>query len=147
MNHFHVTILCPEHLSQAAELESLCFSDPWSEDALKILTQAGGVGAIALTDNGRAVGYGGMLTVLDEGQITNIAVHPDFRRQGLAREVTGALIEYSKSNGICSVSLEVRESNCAAIALYEGLGFLAVGKRPRFYSDPAEDALLMEVRI
>ena len=143
MNHFHVTILCPEHLSQAAELESLCFSAPWSEDALKILTQAGGVGAIALTDNGRAVGYGGMLTVLDEGQITNIAVHPDFRRQGVGREILSALMEQAKLRGVTQFSLEVRSSNVGAQALYLQQGFAIAGTRKHFYSHPTEDGLVM----
>ena len=143
MNHFHVTILRSEHLCRAAELEALCFSDPWSEDALKILTQAGGLGVIALTDSGRAVGYGGMLTVLDEGQITNIAVHPDFRRQGVGREILSALMEQAKLRGVTQFSLEVRSSNVGAQALYLQQGFTIAGTRKHFYSHPTEDGLVM----
>ena len=134
------------HVGEVARLEFLCFSRPWSEKSLELLTTDAAVGFVAICD-GCVAAYGGMMCVLDEGQITNIATHPDFRRRGLAAAVTDALIGYAKENGICSISLEVRESNLAAIALYERLGFVTVGKRPHFYSDPTEDALLMEVRI
>jgi ribosomal-protein-alanine N-acetyltransferase len=134
------------HVAEVAELERLCFSRPWSQKSLEFLMTDAAVGFVAICD-GRVAAYGGMMCVLDEGQITNIATHPDFRRRGFAAAVTDALIGYARENGICSVSLEVRESNLAAIALYERLGFVTVGKRPRFYSDPTEDALLMEVRI
>ena len=143
MNRFHVTLLRPEHLREVAELEALCFGDPWSEDALKILTQAGGFGMAAITEDGRAVGYGGMLTVLDEGQITNIAVHPDFRRQGMGREILSAMIVHAQSLGVTRLSLEVRSSNVGAQTLYLQQGFEIAGTRKHFYSHPTEDGLVM----
>ena len=94
-------------------------------------------------ESGRVLAYGGMLTVLDEGQITNIATHPDHRRRGLGEAVVRALIEYGEQNGINFISLEVRESNHGAIALYEKLGFVKAGIRKNFYSAPCENGIVM----
>lgn len=132
-----------EHLADVAELERLCFSEPWSENSLKILTEEGGVGFAILCD-GRAVAYGGMTHVLDEGQITNIATHPDFRRRGFARALVTALSEYAAQNGISSVFLEVRASNLSAISLYTLCGFERIGVRKNFYRRPVEDAVMMK---
>ncbi len=133
-----------EHIPEAAEIEKLCFSDPWSEEGLELLT---GERALAYAcvekESGRLAAYAGMVIVLDEGQIVNVATHPDFRRQGCARAVLGALVLYADSNGIATLSLEVRESNAAAISLYESEGFVAVGRRPRFYRKPTEAAVIM----
>lgn len=143
MSNFAVTLLQQAHLSGAAELEKLCFSDPWSEESLSILIRQGGIGIAALAENGAVIGYGGMLTVLDEGQITNIAVHPDFRRQGVGRAVLCALIAQAQKQDISRLSLEVRASNTSAQSLYLQQGFETVGVRKRFYSHPTEDGLVM----
>ena len=137
-----VTLLTEEHLAEVAALERLCFSEPWSENSLRMLTEAGGVGFVALSD-GHVVAYGGMTTVLDEGAVTNIATHPDVRRQGFGRAVTEALLTCARDNGIRKVFLEVRESNEAAIRLYESLGFAACGVRKNFYRQPTESAVQM----
>lgn len=131
------------HIPDVEEIERLCFSSPWSGESLCMLLKDGGVGIVAVED-GRAVAYAGMLTVLDEGQITNIATHPDYRRKGYARAVTTALIERAGELGVKDVYLEVRVGNSAAIALYETCGFVHVGKRKNFYSHPTEDAELMK---
>ena len=131
-------------LGGAHELEKLCFSSPWSESALSILCGESGVGFAAVeSESGRVLAYGGMLTVLDEGQITNIATHPDARRRGLGRAVVGALLEYGIENGVNMFSLEVRESNVGAIALYESFEFECVGVRKNFYSAPCENGIVM----
>ena len=129
-------------LFSIAELEKECFREPWSEDSLKMLLAENAFGFAVLLD-GRAVAYGGMMTVLDEGQITNIAVSSEYRRRGLGRAVTEALLEYAVNKGIVSVSLEVRASNVPAIALYESLGFALCGVRKDFYRMPTENALVM----
>ncbi len=139
---FTVCPLGAAHLSGAAELERLCFSEPWSEQALALLLGETAYG-IACVQDGRVIAYGGMVTVLDEGQITNIAVHPEARRQGIGRALLSEMIRQARKRGIAEISLEVRESNAAAIGLYESLGFLVAGRRRRFYRDPAEDALVM----
>ena len=130
------------HLGDVAVIERLCFSEPWSENSLELLLGDGGVGFVVEVDR-RAVAYGGMVTVLDEGQITNIAVHPDYRRSGYGRAVVLALTEYAAKKGITSISLEVRESNIAAIALYESLGWKRCGIRKNFYKFPTEAAIVM----
>ena len=130
------------HLSDIATLEQLCFAEPWSVTSLALLLGETAVGFV-VTEDGHAVAYGGMLCVAGEGQITNIAVHPDCRRRGLGRAVTEALLDYAKGNGLFEVSLEVRASNAAAIALYEHLGFSTCGVRRDFYKKPTEDALIM----
>ena len=142
----------PERLSEksldgVAELEKLCFSQPWSKNSLGLLLKEGiGVGMVCSSD-GQVCAYGGMMVAVDEGQITNIATHPDYRRQGYGRAIVEALIKYSKNNGINSISLEVRESNRAAIELYSRLGFKVEGKRKDFYTKPTENALIMILNL
>ena len=134
-------------LDGAAELEKLCFSQPWSRKSLELLTNEGiGVGMVCHKD-GIVCAYGGMLVAVDEGQITNIATHPDYRRQGYGKAVVEALIRYAKNNRLASISLEVRESNTAAIELYRAFGFQVEGKRKDFYVKPTEAALVMTLHI
>lgn len=135
-----------EHIPAVAEIEKLCFSSPWSENSLGMLTRDGGR-AFVVTVDGQVVAYGGMLTVLDEGQVTNIATHPSFRRRGFARAVTEALISCGRTEGLESIYLEVRRSNLSAISLYESCGYRAIGERKNFYSDPVEDAILMKITL
>lgn len=138
-----VVRLEPRLLSGVAALEKEVFATPWSEKSLELLCSEFAFGFAVL--NGETVtAYGGMLTVLDEGQITNIATHPDHRKQGLACSVLAALLREARERGIAFVTLEVRRSNAAAIALYRKFGFQVVGERSRFYTHPTEDALLMQ---
>lgn len=131
-----------EHLAAAAELELLCFSQPWSERALELLLGGDGVGFVSLID-GRVAAYGGMLLTPWDGQITNIATHPAHRRRGYGNAVTDALLKEAAARNAEQVSLEVRASNASAIALYERLGFAIAGRRKGFYQNPREDALVM----
>ena len=132
----------PSHLSEIAALEALCFSEPWSEGALELLLCESATGFVCLCD-GRVQAYGGMLIAPDEGQITNVAVHPEARRMGLGRAIVDALINEARARGLEQISLEVRVSNLAAIALYEKVGFAVEGRRKNFYRRPTEDALVM----
>ena len=133
----------PEHVREAAEIERLCFSDPWSEASLMMLAEDGYGTGIACVDDGKLVAYAGMVTVLDEGEIVNVATHPDHRRRGYARAVIDEVLKLARERGVTMLTLEVRESNAAARALYESAGFLAVGIRAGFYSHPREDAVIM----
>ena len=92
------------------------------------------------------VGFAGMQQVLDEGYITNIAVAESCRRQGLGRAMLGALIDHCRESGASFLTLEVRQANAPAIALYESMGFLPEGRRKNFYRQPTEDAILMTKR-
>ena len=133
----------PAMLAGVALLEAEVFHNPWSEQALELLVGDRAFG-VACTEGDRVIAYGGMMTVLDEGQITNIATHPDFRRRGLGSAVVESLLGEARERGLAFVTLEVRESNLAAIALYRRFGFEVVGRRPGFYTHPAEAALVMQ---
>ncbi len=135
-----------KHLSSLAVLEELCFSEPWTEEALALLLGDSGVGFAAL-DGDTPVAYVGMLCVLDEGQITNVATHPGYRGRGYACAVLSALFEYAEKNALSEITLEVRASNTAAISLYEKHGFLAVGERRAFYRRPTENAIIMKKQL
>lgn len=135
------------HLNGVAELERLCFTSPWSASSCELLTKEGiGVGFVCEQD-GRVMAYGGMLIAVDEGQITNIAVHPDYRRRGMASAILTSLMRYARDRHAESVTLEVRVSNAAAIALYKKAGFAEVGRRRAFYTKPTEDALIMTAKL
>lgn len=143
----------PAHLNGAAELEKLCFSSPWSATSLELLTNDGiGVGYILTVPTApgtepAVAAYGGMLITVDEGQITNVAVHPDHRRKGFGAAIVRALLRHAKDERLESVSLEVRASNTAAIELYKRAGFVEAGRRKGFYNKPTEDALVMVCKI
>lgn len=134
--------IAPEDLEAVAALESLCFSQPWSASALTLLLQEPGFGVVVLLGD-EVVGYGGMLIGPFEGQVTNIAVHPNHRRRGFGREVTQALLCAARERSLEEVSLEVRASNVGAIAMYQALGFAVAGRRKNFYNAPTEDGLVM----
>ena len=134
--------LSADMLGSVASLEAECFAEPWSEKSLELLLGERGVGFAVMLD-GAAIAYGGMLCVLDEGQITNIAVSREHRRKGLARLILLSLEEYAQQNGIEILSLEVRESNIAARSLYRSDGWSEVGVRKNFYRLPTEDAIIM----
>ncbi len=137
-----VLLLACEHLPRVAQLEKACFAEPWSETSLALLIAEGGFGVVVVSD-GNVLAYGGMTYVLDEGSVTNIAVSPFHRGQGLGRRVVRALLEESLSRGLASVFLEVRESNEIARHLYESEGFSECGVRKNFYRHPVESAIQM----
>lgn len=142
----------PLHLEGAATIEKLCFREPWSVSSLELLTRDGiGVGYLCTEkdESGKEIvtAYGGMLITVDEGQITNIATHPDHRNKGLGLAVMRALLRHAKDEKLASVSLEVRVSNAPALAVYRKAGFVEVGRRKNFYTKPTEDALIMEARL
>ena len=130
-------------LPSVEALERAVFAHPWSVRSLELLCGDTAFG-FATQAGDTVTAYGGMLTVLDEGQITNVATHPEHRRQGLASLVLAALLQEARERKLAFVTLEVRESNAAAIALYEKFGFAVVGRRPHFYTEPAEAALVMQ---
>ena len=134
----------PDHLDSLADLESLAFSTPGSYDALaEELQNPLAVFLVAEdVDAESAVGYLGMHHILDEGFITNIAVHPAYRRQGIARALIREAQDYAEAHDLTRLTLEVRASNAPAIALYEGMGFTYDGIRPGFYDSPKEDAAI-----
>lgn len=136
--------LAHEHLGQAAEIERLCFSDPWSEKMLaEHLANPCSLTLAAVDGVGRLLGYVGLLAVVDEGYITNVAVRPDCRRQGVASSLLQALEARGRARNLTFLTLEVRQSNAPARALYEKLGYLQAGLRRNYYENPREDAVIM----
>lgn len=130
------------HISALAAIEAACFAAPWSAAALaEELDNPHAVFLVAV-EGDRVLGYVGMHHLLDEGFIANVAVAPDARRQGVARRLLAALDAYGREKALYRLTLEVRASNMAAIALYEGAGYVTDGVRPGFYSHPTEDAVI-----
>ena len=134
--------LTKEDISAVHKLELLCFSEPWSEKSLELLLSGDNFGVVCELD-GQVVAYGGATCVLDEGAVTNIAVAPEYRRQGIGRAVVRAMLAEAEKKHVSSVFLEVRVSNEAARRLYLSEGFSECGVRKGFYKHPAEDALQM----
>jgi [ribosomal protein S18]-alanine N-acetyltransferase len=138
-----ITDVKPQHLNEIQEIENACFSLPWHRSALeKQMCADNCVFLAALDESGSVMGYIGLMYVLDEGYISNVAVSPQYRRRGVADALIEALTERTKSF-LAFVTLEVRESNHAAKYLYTKHGFETVGKRKNYYDRPKEDALLM----
>ena len=131
------------HVSQIADLEKICFNDPWSENS--IASELGNRLShwLVALDGEKVVGYVGSQTVLGETDMMNIAVHPDYRKQGIATELIEALIQVLKERDSHSLMLEVRESNDPAKELYSKMGFELVGIRKNYYRNPKENALIL----
>ena len=128
---------------QVAELEKLCFAMPWSEKSVAgELDNPLALWLVAM-EGDRLAGYVGSQTVMDETDMMNLAVAPQFRRQGVGEALVNALTASLKELGSRCLTLEVRDSNEAARALYGKLGFAEVGRRRGYYRDPREDALIM----
>ncbi|MGM9660296.1 MAG: ribosomal protein S18-alanine N-acetyltransferase [Faecousia sp.] len=133
----------PAHVAQVAALEKLCFSDPWSERSVASELD-NELSLWLIAEEGETVlGYVGSQTVLDETDMMNVAVHPDYRRQGLAAALICELVSRLKMRCSRCLKLEVRASNAPAIALYETLGFTQLGLRRNYYRNPKEDALIL----
>lgn len=131
------------HVSQVAELEKLCFNDPWSVNSIVYeLTNPLSLWLVA-AEADTVVGYVGSQSVMDEADMMNIAVHPEYRRRGIAQELVHRLVTALRQKEVRRLTLEVRASNEPAKALYSGLGFEQVGCRPNYYRNPREDALIL----
>ena len=133
----------PAHVVQIAELETICFSDPWSEKSIASELDNKLAFWLVATEGDRVAGYIGSQTVMDETDMMNVAVHPDFRRKGIAEALVNGLVEHLKTMGSHCLTLEVRASNVPAISLYEKLGFSEIGRRKNYYRNPREDALIL----
>ena len=140
---FLVADAASEHIDAIEELEKQCFSVPWTrEQLLSQLPDERHECLVAICE-GQPVGYVGMMCVLDEGYIANVAVSPDWRRQGIGDALIAELLRRAVSRELAFVTLEVRAGNEAAKALYAKHGFVPVGLRKKYYASPTEDAVLM----
>lgn len=132
-----------EHLDVVSELERECFSEPWSRSQLEDALSDERTELFVAMAGERVVGYAGMSFVLDEGSVTDVAVFPQFRQNGFGRALVQRLKRRARELRLSFLTLEVRASNSAALALYQSEGFVRVGYRRGFYRRPAEDAVLM----
>jgi len=137
-----------EHIDDIVEVENLSFKIPWSRQSItdEFLHNENAVYFCAVL-NGKAVGYAGMWHVCDEGHITNIAVHPEFRRSGIGSALMEALIAAAEERGLTALTLEVRKSNHGARSMYVKYGFEDGGMRKAYYADNNEDAVIMWKRL
>ena len=132
------------HLDGIAAIEKMCFSMPWSRNMLEEeLYNDCAAYLVAEDDKGVVLGYAGIQIILDEGYITNVAVLPELRRGHIASQLLKVFFDFAEANDLSFITLEVRPTNEAAIALYEKFGFVEVGRRKNYYEKPKEDALIM----
>ncbi len=161
----HIRHMIKADAAQAAAIESVCFSDPWSKESFEASlllpyatyyvaeidseinaeNEEKSEGGTAVWQH-RIVGICGVRKIMGEGEITNVAVLPTHRRCGIAEEMLTCLLGESRDEGVDDFTLEVRSGNEPAIRLYERLGFVSEGTRPQFYRNPQEDALIMWLR-
>ena len=141
--------MVPEDLDEVLEIERASFTTPWSRAAFRYeILQNRVARCLAIRAGGGPVlGYLCLWEIGHEIHVTNLAVHPAHRRQGLARALLGPLLEDGRGRGITLAFLEVRPGNAEAIGLYEGLGFRVIGRRKGYYFDTGEDALVMEAPL
>lgn len=132
-----------KHIAQIEELEEQCFSVPWTVQQLRTQLSGNMHVFIAAVSGEEVLGYMGMMYVLDEGYISNVAVSPKYRHCGIADALISEIISRAKELELSFVTLEVRVSNAPAIALYKKHGFSDVGQRKNYYNFPTEDAILM----
>lgn len=133
-----------KHVDGVMEVEHLSFALPWSQNSfIQEVTSNEFAHYIVAVENDRVIGYAGMWQIQDEGHITNIAVHPEFRGLHIGKNLMTELIDLARSLGINAMTLEVRKSNEIAKNLYKSFGFMEAGVRKRYYSDNNEDAIIM----
>ena len=142
--HVRIVPMTGDHLDEAAELERICFTTPWSRNMLaEELENDLSAFLVALDGNENVAGYAGLQVILDEGYITNVAVRPECRRSGIAGRLLQVFLDFARAHKLAFLTLEVRASNYGAIALYGSLGFRSVGRRKNYYEHPKEDAIIM----
>ncbi len=131
------------HIQAVAELEALCFADPWSLNSVASeLNNPLSLWVVAM-DGDRLAGYVGSQSVMGWADMMNLAVAPQYRRCGVGEELVSQLIGHLQENQVTCLTLEVRVSNDPAVRLYQKLGFAQVGRRPNYYHNPREDALIL----
>ncbi len=139
--------MCAADIEQILEIERQSFQSPWSRAAFESELKNLLAHYLLLVEDDKVIGYAGFWQILDEGHITNVALLPTYRGRGLAKRLIGQLIDRARQLNIVQMTLEVRPSNAVARQLYTSFGFSVEGRRPRYYSDSGEDALIMWLDI
>ena len=132
-----------EDLEQVMEIENQLFSVPWTKEGYFTFLTRDDTMFLVVEEKGKILGYCGLLMVLDEGDVTNVAVCRERQREGIGNFLVSSLLRLAGDQGISMIHLEVRSGNETSIRLYERLGFQRDGIRRNYYSDPEEDAVLM----
>ena len=135
------------HVDGIEAIEQECFSDPWSREAIVSQLPDGAHEFLVAVDGDRVVGYIGLMHVIDEGYISNVAVTAEYRRKSIGDSLICELVQRGKSLDLAFLTLEVRQSNKPAKALYGKHGFTEVGVRKNYYTKPKEDAVLMTLYL
>lgn len=143
---FQIAEFTPEMAADIAEIERNCFSSPWSAEAIISSYEFNTTFFIALSSQ-KIVGYCGVQSITNEGYITNIAVLPGYRNNGIGKALFKRIVEFCTQNRLYLLSLEVRKSNQTAIHLYETFGLSNMGVRKNFYTNPTEDAVIMTINF
>ena len=145
MNNIRIVPMTADHLDALEQLERTCFSRPWSRKMLaeELDNQCAAFLVAEDAATGQVIGYAGLLVAADEGYITNVAVFPEQRRRGIAGQLLQVFLNFAEANHLAFLTLEVRPSNTAAIALYQGFDFQEAGRRRNYYDLPKEDALIL----
>jgi ribosomal-protein-alanine N-acetyltransferase len=137
-----------EDLDEVMVIERASFQTPWSQGAFRYeLTQNRVAHCTVIRVGRRAAGYLCLWEIGHEIHVTNLAVHPEFRRRGVARALLAAMLDGARRRGVELIFLEVRPTNAEAIGLYGSLGFQVIGRRKGYYFDTGEDALVMEAKL
>lgn len=144
MNNIDVREMTLDDLDQIMEIEKMCFTAPWTWESFEKEIRDNHLAKyLVILYNEKIVGYGGMWFIIDEAHITNIAINKELRNRKLGSFLVKSMIEYAERLGIHRMTLEVRESNAPAQGLYTKFGFKPCGKRPKYYQDNNEDAIIM----
>lgn len=143
----NIRLMAEEDVESVSNIEMQLFSKPWTkQDFLNSMSDRHNIYLVAENDQCEVVGYCGIWGVLDEGQITNVAVRPEEQGIGIGYKMLQELISIGRNEGLSQFTLEVRVSNEKAIRLYQKLGFEEEGIRKEFYDKPVEDAIIMWLR-
>lgn len=142
-NNLVIEMMTSKDIDGVFEVEKNCFEHHWSKDAFSKELKNDVARYLVAKIDGKVVGYVGIWFVMDEGHITNVAVHSDYRGRKIGDELVKELVKLCKENNIVSMTLEVRVSNIVAQNLYKKYGFKLAGIRKEYYSDNKEDAMIM----
>lgn len=138
-----LSFMTRDDIDDILEISNCSFAIPWSKNSFELELKNTFAKYIIAKHNNKVIGFGGMWLIIDEGHITNIAVHPEYRKFGVGSAILEKMISFSKENNIIGLTLEVRTSNIAAQNLYSKFDFKEEGIRKKYYEDNGEDAIIM----
>ena len=139
----NIQFMNAQHIEEILQIEFDAFTTPWTRNDFNSELANNNAIYIVASENNNVIGYAGMWHVINEGHILNVAVKAENRKQGVGTLLISELVNIAIEKEMIGLTLEVRESNTAALQLYQKFGFKAEGIRKRYYSDPSEDAVIM----